>query len=126
MRLNQRLVGLLASGRLEIERKVGGLTPFVSTTLFFLFLGFVVGNLFGTFLAGLRHVFQWDGYIIFCLLTFIEITNYGIYHPRLQRPSFPGEANPLSKRRARVWKMCNFFKMGLMLGFFIDAFKVGS
>ena len=99
------------------------LNLFLSTTLFFLFLGFVLGNLFGTFLTGLRHVFHWDGYIILSLLTFMEITNYGIYHPRLERKCL---ASPSLMRSALVWKMCNFFKIGLMLGFFIDAFKVGS
>jgi hypothetical protein len=119
MRLNRRVGGLLASGRLEIERKVAGLTPFLSATLFFLFLGFVAGNLFGTFLAGLRPILRWDGYIILSVLGFIEITNYGFYDPSLDIPFLPSRGAP-------IWKMCQFFKIGLMLGFFVDAFKVGS
>ena len=30
------------------------------------------------------------------------------------------------KQNQFVWKSLNFFKIGIMFGFFIDAFKVGS
>ena len=119
MRSNRRLFGVLTGGRFQVERKVNGLTTFLPTTLFCLFLGFGVGNLFGTFLAGLRHFFHWDGFIILSLLGFIEITNYAIYHSKLERNILPSRSVP-------AWKICHFLKIGLMLGFFIDAFKVGS
>ena len=123
MKSNRRLFQRLLTGRLGFERKVQALNTFFSITLFFLFLGFVVGNVFGTFLNGLRHVFRWDGYIILFVLSFIEVTNYGIYRPGRESTSFLS----LDQGRCRpVWKICNFFKIGLMLGFFIDAFKVGS
>ena len=124
MKSNRRLFQRLLTGRLGFEGKVQRLNTFFSTTLFFLFLGFVVGNVFGTFLNGLRHVFRWDGYIILFVLSFIEVTNYGIYRPEKESSSF---IFLYQGRWCRpVWKMCNFFKIGLMLGFFIDAFKVGS
>lgn len=124
MKSNRRLFQRLLTGRLEFEGKVQALNTFFSITLFFLFLGFVAGNIFGTFLNGLRHVFHWDGYIIFFVLSFIEVTNYGIYRPGKESTFFL----PLHQggRCRPVWKICNFFKIGLMLGFFIDAFKVGS
>ena len=49
MKLNRRLFGLLGSGRFEFERKVNGLNRFLPITLFCFFLGFILGNLFGTF-----------------------------------------------------------------------------
>lgn len=152
-------------GQFQIERKVNGLNKFFSITLFCLFLGFVLGNLFGTFLVGFRNVFPWDGFIIFSILGFIELVNYGIYQPRGERNFLSrseslltkGEersepsVSPFSRSRFReatpsvmrsntfserrkgrrgwstlVWKTFNFFKIGLLLGFFIDAFKVGS
>ena len=119
MKLNRRLFGLLASGRFEFERKVNGLNKFLSITLFCFFLGFIVGNVFGTFLSGLRQVFHWDGFIILSLLGFIEITNYASYDPKGKRAFF-------ISRNEFAWKMCNFLKIGLLFGFFIDAFKVGS
>ena len=30
------------------------------------------------------------------------------------------------KQNQFIWKSFNFFKIGIMFGFFIDAFKVGS
>ena len=165
MKSNPRLLGVLMGGQFQIERKVNGLNTFFSTTLFCLFLGFVLGNLFGTFLVGFRNVFHWDGFIIFSILGFIELVNYGIYHPRGERNFLSrsesllaegeerGEpsVSPFSRSRIReatpsvkrsntfgeqkkgrrgwstlVWKTFNFFKIGLLLGFFIDAFKVGS
>lgn len=119
MRSNRRFFRVLTGGRVQVERKVNGLTTFLPATLFCLFFGFGVGNLFGTFLAGLRHVFHWDGFIILSLLGFIEITNYAIYHPKLKRNVLPARSVP-------AWKICHFFKIGLMFGFFIDAFKIGS
>src|ERR1700694_1270485 len=85
MKSNPRLLGVLMGGQFQIERKVNGLNTFFSITLFCLFLGFVLGNLFGTFLVGFRNVFHWDGFIIFSILGFIELVNYGIYHPRGER-----------------------------------------
>ena len=162
MKSNPRLFGVLMGGQFQIQRKVNGLNTFFSTTLFCLFLGFVLGNLFGTFLVGFRNVFHWDGFIIFSILGFIELVNYGIYHPKGERNFLPSlftegdergepsvylfsgsrvrEATPSVKRSntfgeqisgqrgwsTLVWKTFNFFKIGLMLGFFIDAFKVGS
>ena len=119
MKGNRRLFGFLASGRFEFERKVSGLNKYLSITLFCFFLGFILGNLFGTFLSGFRQIFHWDGFIIFYLLGFIEITNYANYDPKGKKAFF-------ISRNEFAWKMCNFLKIGLLFGFFIDAFKVGS
>lgn len=44
--------------------------------IFFLFVGFVIGNLFGTFLPAIRIFFSWDGFIVIFLLFFIEFISY--------------------------------------------------
>ena len=96
-----------------------------STSLFFLFIGFLFGNLFGTFLDGIRTFILWDGFIVLSLLFFIEIISYITYHKE-GRSFFILWRFPFSYQKRIFWKCFNFFKIGLMLGFFIDAFKVGS
>lgn len=73
--------------------------------------GFVTGNLFGTFLNLFRSVLVWDGAIMMVSLVAIEGLNWLSFRPG-------GE--PDSGRGTR------FFKLGLLLGTFTDAFKVGS
>lgn len=96
-----------------------------SSAIFFLFLGFLGGNLFGTFLTAIRTLVPWDGFIVLSLLFFIELISYIRYHKEgryfLILWNFP-----FSFQKRVVWKSFNFLKIGLMVGFFIDAFKVGS
>jgi len=80
-----------------------------------LLLGFLVGNVFGTFLNTLRFFFLWDIFIIFVLIGLLEILNYNVYQAK----------NRLVFKKIVV-QFLNFFKIGLMIGFFVDAFKVGS
>lgn len=96
-----------------------------SSAIFFLFSGFLMGNLFGTFLNGIRSFIPWDGFIVAIFLFFVEILTYIRYHIKgrffLLLWKFP-----FSYKKRIFWKNLNFLKIGLMLGFFIDAFKVGS
>ncbi|RYE22842.1 MAG: DUF565 domain-containing protein [Sphingobacteriaceae bacterium] len=121
----------------------------VTWVLCLLLIGFLVGNLFGTFLNTIRKYIMWDGFIILFLITFIEILNYNIYHnknrpflffiqPKIIRErncpsrsiemqsfvSFSYKTLFYNKRFFLI--LLNFFKIGLMIGFFVDAFKVGS
>lgn len=171
---------------------------FVAST-FFLFFGFMCGNLFGTFLSFFRNTIPWDGAIIAFVLLFVEWINYlnfVILNKRTPIPSSPvsqksfllssliqlglfipscldrlgsfingvasswlGVNNDGAKRgtskspsperknigfktqwsrffksmsvffqrkRNEMIRLLNFYKLGLLLGFFIDAFKVGS
>ena len=66
----------------------------------------------------------WDGIILFFLLSIIEILNYTVYHNK-KRPFLRGVLHPKIINKA-FWKWFNFFKIGVMVGFFVDAFKVGS
>ena len=113
--------------------------------LFLLLIGFLVGNLFGTFLNTIRKYITWDGIIVFFIIGIIEISNYNVYHNKtaqlpndrelllLQEVRLYNKRISLTKqsfvKQSRVktfWKFFNFFKIGLMVGFFVDAFKVGS
>ncbi len=109
-----------------------------------LLLGFLVGNLFGTFLNTIRKYITWDGVIVFFIISIIEISNYNVYRNK-NRPfllTMTDQSKTQTKMRATkpkslfykqflfviptFWKSFNFFKIGLMVGFFVDAFKVGS
>ncbi len=96
-----------------------------SSAIFFLFTGFLGGNLFGTFLQGIRHFLPWDGFIVVSFLFFVEIVSYIRYHVEGRAFIFLWSF-PFSYQKRIFWKNVNFLKIGLMLGFFIDAFKVGS
>lgn len=143
---------------------------FVAST-FFLFFGFMCGNLFGTFLSFIRTTIPWDGAIIALILLFVEWVNYlnfvvlnkptPVSRPVYQKtvgsrlielsliiPNcldqwslFVPKTNFFKTHWTRFWKssfilfqrkrnsfirLLNFYKLGLLLGFFIDAFKVGS
>ena len=80
-----------------------------------LLLGFLVGNVFGTFLNTLRLFFIWDGFIIVILIGLLELLNSIVYHAK--------KSIVFSQV---VIQFINFFKIGLMIGVFVDAFKVGS
>ena len=72
---------------------------------------FIIGNLFGTFLNFLRNQLIWDGIILVIVLVLFEIVNFIIHNKYI---------NPIL---AILLKNSQF---GLLLGFFIDAYKVGS
>jgi hypothetical protein len=126
--------------------------------------GFLIANIFGTFLTVLRSCFVWDGFVVIGLILFVETTNisvYRIFKPSLLRSRAEGSMsmgtdakdlegqNPsrdrsrigiskalkpftlfslgLSNRRSSLFcQLVNSFKLGLLLGFFVEAFKVGS
>jgi hypothetical protein len=115
--------------------------------LFFLFFGFVFGNLFGTFLSKIRNFEMWDGFIVFFLIFFIEMINFANYSAKRSQSKYHWSAKTKKKpidqlsqkwhlaklsegkftqNWSNFWKFLNYFKIGLQLGFFIDAFKVGS
>ena len=90
-------------------------------------IGFLSGNLFGTILNNLRNWVRWDGFIIVGLIATIEAISYFSYKNKL-RKSYPFKRLQ-SNFHLTVHKRTqylNFFKIGIMVGFFVDAFKVGS
>nr|YP_009306350.1 hypothetical protein [Caulerpa cliftonii]AOP19254.1 hypothetical protein [Caulerpa cliftonii] len=84
------------------------------------YLGLIFGNLFGTILVFIKI---WDGIILFFLIGFFEYLNFKIYNKSLNQLKRLRPSNPILKR---THKMIQNIQLGLLLGFFIDAFKVGS
>lgn len=159
MNSNTKFIRQITKINFQIQKKIWVFQNIGIFSVFFLFLGFVFGNLFGTFLESFRSLFNWDGFIItftICLGEFISYLNYSQKkvkaEPRYKLPSFlfyPFKIflskSQSKKNRPQVrfvrqslnekykifqesipLKILNFYKIGLFLGFFIDAFKVGS
>ena len=125
MKKNCRFFYFIESFWFQFKKKFFLFEKSFSLMLFCLFLGFIFGSIFGTFLNTLRYFFIWDGFIIFVLLTFFEFLNYIVYHAkkRLFLNIFYFDSFEKTKN---FWKFINLCKIGMLLGFFIDAFKVGS
>ena len=101
-----------------------------ATVLFALFVGFLLANIFGTFLGALRSFAIWDGFVIFGLVLFVELISYAIYHNGERQfmgiLSFQFTKNKTMFWRSPAARITNNFKIGFLLGFFVEAFKVGS
>ena len=129
-----------------------------SLTVFSTLSGFLVANIFGTFLTLLRSCLVWDGFVVIGLIFFVEAINlsvYKIFKPSLLRSKELRAAANVSmatdkdtlrdrsiskafkpftlfslslsgRRRFLFCQLVNSFKLGLLLGFFVEAFKVGS
>lgn len=142
MYLDPRVFTLIRQLGIQSKKKLSMFRNIVALSIFALFLGFVCGNLFGTFLNYFRHFFKWDGFIISITILFIEIINYitfktGIsfenqladHSEILQKPNLGWRTRHFKQWSLNPYsgiKIVNFYKIGLLLGFFIDAFKVGS
>lgn len=140
----------------KIEKKIIYFEIYITKYIFFLFLGFLLGNLFGSFLNIFRKLIIWDGFLILILLLIEEIISYLMYHP-IKKALFStlhySSFNVIKKKfddyffrnsinlttfhsrkkntifftkKIILIKSLNFFKIGILLGFFVDAFKVGS
>lgn len=125
MRSETRLTRFLGNFSKTFKEKFYFFQMSFSSAIFFLFSGFLAGNLFGTFLNGIRTFIPWDGFIVVSFLFFVEIVSYIRYHIE-GRFFLILWKFPFSYQKRIFWKNLNFLKIGLMLGFFIDAFKVGS
>ena len=128
--------------KIQIQTKISIFQNIVIFSLFSLFLGFVMGNLFGTFLNTFRNLLNWDGLIISMTILIIEFINYLNYKKKAVNLILKKNSNTLvnerpfetlftlvnkkMKTKLNFIKFLNFYKIGLLLGFFIDAFKVGS
>ena len=85
-----------------------------TASLFFLFIGFVTGSSFCTILGLIRDSNVWDGLIIIFMLFFFERVGKQVYN-RVD-----------SYKTQRLLKFIHCWKTGILFGFFVDAFKVGS
>nr|YP_009326927.1 Ycf20 [Codium simulans]ANJ70870.1 Ycf20 [Codium simulans] len=74
----------------------------------FFFYGFIFGNIFGSFLTYIRLLLFWDGFIILLCLIYFE------FFSKIQS-------------KLNIWNSELFlFQSGVLISFFIDAYKVGS
>ena len=86
--------------------------------LILLFIGFFFGNLLGTVVDSIRKLNITDSVLIFMLILFNEFINFNIYS------RYRLAVNNVMK--AKSLNFLNAFKIGFLLGIFIDSFKVGS
>lgn len=88
-----------------------------------LITGFFLGNIFGTFLNFLRRAVPWDGFIIGAFICLCEYISFQTYRRRTRpRNGSVSDEHPVFGS----WRPLNLLKLGLLFGFFVDAFKVGS
>lgn len=81
-----------------------------------------MGNIFGTFLNALRGIFHWDGLIIAAFILLCEFISFQAYRPTARVTATRTQDAALFMS----WRPFNLIKLGLLFGFFVDAFKVGS
>jgi Protein of unknown function (DUF565) len=124
---NTKLLKLLINLEIENQKKIEFFEKNFAFSIFFLFFGFVCGNLFGTFLTFFRHFTNWDGTIITITILFIELINYLNYTTNLKNKfiqtfsKFNSKNDKLNKifgLKKNVFVFLNFSKIGLLLGFF--------
>lgn len=175
MRSNTRLFRALNKMEAQFRKRSQLFEENFVASTFFLFFGFMCGNLFGTFLFFFRAIIPWDGAIIALILLLVEGINYlnfsilnkpntipespikkksffsnfvelGLIIPNcldMLKSIFDSQTEKITfrirwlrffkskvilfqRKRNEIIRLLNFYKLGLLLGFFIDAFKVGS
>jgi|SRR5579875_2636909 hypothetical protein len=122
---NPRVVNYLAALTFFFKGRVLVFQKSFAPILFALFLGFLLANIFGTFLGALRSLAIWDGFVIFALVLFVELISYATY--QVAKRQFTRVLSlQFTEGKPMFWRITNNFKVGLLLGFFVEAFKVGS
>lgn len=124
MRLSNRLYTVVSTFLYGFENRLFFLQNNFSKMLFILLLGFLTGSMFGSIVSTVQEYSIWDGCIGILLIVFMEIVSYLTY--RAQNRPFFFFIISSQKLNQEFWRFANMFKIGLMLGFFVDAFKVGS
>lgn len=111
--MQTRLFKIITQIIFNIKRQFIKFQAQFTTNILYLFIGFITGSAFGTFfLSFIRLSGLWDGAIIFLLLVWFEQIGKRVYQP--------------TYKQKETLKLINCWKTGVILGFFIDAFKVGS
>ena len=125
MKIETRIVFFINQLKVYLNRKFFFFKEVFSFALFTLFVGFLIGNLFGTFLNTIRYFIFWDGLIVFIILSIMELLNFLLYN-KAKRFFVISQKISYYPNNQIIWKSLNYLKIGIMFGFFIDAFKVGS
>lgn len=162
---NTKLFRFIKNIKKKTEEKIVFLKSYFTNGIFFLFFGFLSGNMFGSFLHILRESIVWDGFVTIVIIFFCELISFMMYRSE-KRTAFLklGFLNLNTRKKSIFFKLfqttyfyifgfckkiilrtyiffytnfniylkavfiksINLFKIGILLGFFIDAFKVGS
>lgn len=125
MKIETRIVFFINKFKVYLKSKNSFFKEVFSFALFTLFFGFLIGNLFGTFLNTIRSFILWDGLIIFIILFIMELLNFILYN-KAKRFFVIFQKISYYYNNQIIWKSLNYLKIGIMFGFFVDAFKVGS
>lgn len=122
---NPRALSLFKAFTFYLQCRIQLFQGSFATMLLSLLLGFLLANIFGTFLGVLRCAAIWDGFVIFGLVVVTEVISCARYQI-LQPPPVGVVSFASAGNRNLFWRLTNNFKVGLLLGFFVEAFKVGS
>jgi len=125
MKIETRIVFFINQLKVYLTKKNSFFKEVFSFALFTLFFGFLIGNLFGTFLNTIRSFIFWDVLFIFIILCIMELLNFILYN-KAKRFFVIYKKISYEPNNQIIWKSLNYLKIGIMFGFFIDAFKVGS
>lgn len=96
-----------------------------------LLVGFLYGNLFVITFSS----FHWDFFLIFSVVLFLEVLNKVFYFNYQGVKNFSHKKKEYSiqffKKSSKnfqksIFVLFQLFKRGFLLGFFVEAFKVGS
>lgn len=178
MNYNTKLSLFIANIQKKINKKILFFEIYFAKGIFLLFFGFLLGNLFGSFLNIFQESLIWNGFIPILILLFEEFISYLTYRSKTKKRALFFAWNFINVRTSdkfhsflennavlRIFLNCiffiknfffsifaifpqstkekikhffflykgtffikslNLFKIGILLGFFIDAFKVGS
>lgn len=89
--------------------------------LFILLSAFLYGNLFVISFSQLH----WGFVLISCIVLFVELSNKILYNSFWEKKTQNTQKESI-KPTFRHGLLLNTLKRGFLLGFFIEAFKVGS
>lgn len=98
----------------HLNKKIIKLKQNFLLLLFFLFFGFLTGNLFGTLIENIKFIYLGNTLLIIIIILLTEFINFFSYN------------NKNSLFLFKLYMFLNAFKIGILLGFFIDSYKVGS
>lgn len=99
---------------------------FNSFSLFFLLVGFILGNLFGINF----YFIKWNIFSIFLVPILLELTNFVLFSLKKNTTNVYFSKKHLTKKvdnKKKInFSILQILKKGFLLGIFIEAFKVGS
>lgn len=109
-----RLGRLVSAGGRQLLEKLNSTRKYFPMKIFLLLLGFYTANALATILG---QTGDWDVLVAGVVVAAIE----GIGMLMYRKPS-----SPSTGRRQSLIMMINYWKAGVCLGLFVDAFKLGS